>query len=77
MPFDTTARNEIKNPGKEFSQFLEQYFDQSLYCVRGEQDPSLPEKLKGEERETAKKYSWRISQAMTKGCFISWTPPGE
>lgn len=54
MHFATSLRKEIHNPSQEFTAFMTQYFDDSRYYMRGDNDPDLPGKLKGREKEIAK-----------------------
>jgi hypothetical protein len=53
MPFDTSLRNNITNPSKDFKDFLNQYFDDLMYGLRREQDPGILTRLAGTEKQVA------------------------
>jgi hypothetical protein len=53
MPFDTSLRNTITNPSKDFKDFLNQYFDDLMYGLRREQDPGILTRLSGTEKQVA------------------------
>jgi hypothetical protein len=53
MPFDTSLRNKITNPSKDFKDFLNQYFDDLMYRLRREQDPGILTRLAGIEKQIA------------------------
>lgn len=52
--FDTSKKSEILDPSDEFKSFLNQYFDDRMYWIRGEYDPNIPKSLKDKELEIAK-----------------------
>jgi hypothetical protein len=53
MPFDTSLRDKITNPSKDFKDFLNQYFDDLMYGLRREQDPGILTRLAGIEKQVA------------------------
>jgi hypothetical protein len=53
MIFDTSLRNKIENPSKDFQDFLKQYFDEPIYGLRKEQDVGILKRLTGLEKEVA------------------------
>lgn len=53
MRFKTDIRNAIKHPTEDFRQFLLQYFDETMYGARREEDSSILRRLIGQEKEVA------------------------
>ena len=53
MPFNTSLRDKITNPSKDFKDFLNQYFDDLMYGLRREQDPGILTRLAGIEKQVA------------------------
>jgi hypothetical protein len=53
MTFDTSIKEKIKNPSRDFQDFLRQYFDDPTYGLRKEQDTGILQRLQDDEREVA------------------------
>src|ERR1017187_883686 len=53
MTFDTSLREKITNPSKDFRYFLTQYFDDPMYGLRKEQDSGILKRLTGLEKQVA------------------------
>ena len=53
MTFDTSLRDKVKNPSKDFQEFLMQYFDDPMYGLRKEQDRTVLKRLNGLEKQVA------------------------
>src|ERR1700749_948825 len=53
MPFNTSLRDKITNPSKDFKDFLNQYFDDLMYGLRREEDPGILTRLAGIEKQVA------------------------